>query len=249
MRILGEIAETPFVISQLSPNSPATGGGFIGGWVGKCHGFLHNTVLVIAAILFVAYLAYEAKKSLAKLSNRRSYIMIAYYGCLWLVSLLNLAWCCLQAWECTPGKEVVWNVLTLFTTSGMLFLEVSLVAFLFQGNYASGAEALTRTFLISGLVIGLDLLLKLLLAGIYGMIFFMYNSKWRERLPARPAFYKYITCMLALNGLSLFACTLAANGAHFGLWLYGITSEEDLNLENVYYSEMKDAGFFDADWE
>jgi len=42
----------------------------------------------------------------------------------------------------------------------MLFLEVSLVAFLFQGNYASGAEALTRTFLISGLVIGLDLLLK-----------------------------------------------------------------------------------------
>lgn len=23
----------------------------------------------------------------------------------------------------------------------------------------------------------------------------------------------------------------------------------DLHLENVYYSEMKDAGFFDADWE
>ncbi|KAG5399187.1 hypothetical protein IGI04_021001, partial [Brassica rapa subsp. trilocularis] len=60
-----------------------------------------------------------------------------------------------------------------------------LVAFVFQGNYANGGEALTRTFLISGLVIGLDLLLK----------------------------------------------------------------EEDVNLENVYYSEMKDAGFFDADWE
>ena len=25
--------------------------------------------------------------------------------------------------------------------------------------------------------------------------------------------------------------------------------EEDLHLENVYYSEMKDAGFFDGDWE
>ncbi|KAG8643846.1 hypothetical protein MANES_11G072833v8 [Manihot esculenta] len=25
--------------------------------------------------------------------------------------------------------------------------------------------------------------------------------------------------------------------------------EEDLHPENVYYSEMKDAGFFDADWE
>lgn len=54
----------------------------------------------------------------------------------------------------------MWNLLTLFTTSGMLFLEVSLVAFLFQGNYASGAEALTRTFLISGFIIALDLLLK-----------------------------------------------------------------------------------------
>jgi len=95
MRVLSEIAESPFVISRLSPDSTATGG-FIGGWVGKCHGFLHNTVLVLASILFVAYLAYEAKKSLSKLSNRRSYIMIAYYGFLWLVSLLNLAWCCLQ---------------------------------------------------------------------------------------------------------------------------------------------------------
>ena len=28
-----------------------------------------------------------------------------------------------------------------------------------------------------------------------------------------------------------------------------LLQEEDLNLENVYYSEMKDAGFFDADWE
>ncbi|KAG2272897.1 hypothetical protein Bca52824_067452 [Brassica carinata] len=251
MRVLGEITESPpFVISPLSPSTTATGG---------------------------------------------------FIGCLWLVSLLNLAWCCLQASECSPGRKVVWNLLTLLTTSGMLFLEVSLVAFLFQGNYANGREALTRTFLISGLVIGLHLLLnaiylfgfgvglfidnsehiqklkwglwvihKLLLASIYGMIFFMYNSKHRERLPARPAFYKYITCMLALNGLSLFACALAANGAHFGLWLFGITSvcyhafylpllyvtfladffqEEDLNLENVYYSEMKDAGFFDADWE
>ncbi|CAN8260399.1 unnamed protein product [Cochlearia groenlandica] len=306
MRFLGEIVDSTLLISRLSPNSTATvygggGGGFIGGWVGKCHGFLHNTFLVIVSVMFVAYLVYEAKKSLSKLMNRRSYIMIAYYSSLWFVSFLNLAWCCLQAWECTPGKEVIWNVLTLFTTSGMLFLEVSLVAFLFQGNYASGSQALTQTFLISGLVIGLDLLLKaiflfgfgvplfidnnehilkfkwglwvihkLLLAGTYGMIFFMYNSKYRERLPARPAFYKYITVILALYGLSLLSCAIAANGAHFGLWLYRFTNvcyhafylpllyvtfladffqEEDLNLENIYYSEMKDAGFFDSDWE
>ncbi|KAH0856181.1 hypothetical protein HID58_084442 [Brassica napus] len=241
MRFLEELPLSPSLISHLNPNSTAKGYG--GGWVDRCHGFLHNTVLVAASLFFVAYLAYEARKSFSKLSNRRSFIMIGYYGSLWLVSLLNLAWCCLQGWECTPGKEVAWNLLTLFTTSGMLFLEVSLVAFLFQGNYASGAEALTRTFLISGFVIALDLLLKaiyvfgfgvslfidnnenvqkykwglwvihkLLLTGVYGMIFSMYNSSWRERL---PDFFQ----------------------------------EEDLNLENVYYSEMKDAGFFDADWE
>ncbi|RVW53324.1 hypothetical protein CK203_088543 [Vitis vinifera] len=206
-----------------------------------------------------------------------------------------------DAWECTPEKAVAWNVLSLFTTSGMLFLEVSLVAFLLQGNYASGLEALTRTFVVSGLIIGLDLLLKviylfgfgvplfidnndqshrvkwglwvvhkLVLTAVYGFILFMYHSKWRERLPARPAFYKYITIMCCLNALALFACGLTGNGAGFGFWLYGLTmifyhafylpllyitfladffQEEDLHLENVYYSEMKDAGFFDADWE
>ncbi|CAN7084301.1 unnamed protein product [Brassica oleracea var. botrytis] len=43
-----------------------------------------------------AYLAYEVKMSLSKLSNRRSYIMIAYYGHgtghSSYVSLLNLVW-------------------------------------------------------------------------------------------------------------------------------------------------------------
>lgn len=271
------------------------------GWLFECHGFWHNVALIVPSALFVLYLGFQARKSFTKLTHGRSYIMISYYGCLWLVSLLNLAWCSLQAWECTPEKAVAWNVLSLFTTSGMLFLEVSLVAFLLQGNYASGLEALTRTFVVSGLIIGLDLLLKviylfgfgvplfidnndqshwvkwglwvvhkLVLTAVYGFILFMYHSKWRERLPARPAFYKYITIMCCLNALALFACGLTGNGAGFGFWLYGLTmifyhafylpllyitfladffQEEDLHLENVYYSEMKDAGFFDADWE
>lgn len=44
----------------------------------------------------------------------------------------------------------------------MLFLEVSLMAFLLQGNYASGQEALTRTFGISGIIVGVDIFLKVL---------------------------------------------------------------------------------------
>lgn len=45
----------------------------------------------------------------------------------------------------------------------MLFLEVSLLAFLLQGNNASGVEALTRTFGISGIIVGFDVLLKVIL--------------------------------------------------------------------------------------
>uniref|UniRef100_A0A2P2ITH5 Transmembrane protein adipocyte-associated 1 homolog n=1 Tax=Rhizophora mucronata TaxID=61149 RepID=A0A2P2ITH5_RHIMU len=288
-----------------NPNSTLKDGNFtrpgLYSWLFDCHGFLHNVILIVASLLFVLYLAFHARKSFRKLTHGRSHIILAYYGSLWLVSLLNLVWCCLQAWECSPGKEVAWNILSLFTTSGMLFLEISLIAFLLQGNYSSGFDALTRPFGISALLVGLDILLKaiylfgfgiplfidsrenpqhmkwslwvihrLALTAVYGLILFMYHSRWRERLPARPAFYKYIAVMFILNALSLFGCGLTGNGAGFGFWLYATTivcyhafylpllyltfladffQEEDLHLENVYYSEMKDAGFFDADWE
>ncbi|KAK4273519.1 hypothetical protein QN277_021902 [Acacia crassicarpa] len=270
-------------------------------WFLECHGFWHNAALIVASFLFVFYLATQSKKSFLKFSHGRSNIIISYYGCLWLVSILNLVWCFLQVWECTPGKELAWNLLSLFTTSGMLFLEVSLLAFLLQGNIASDSEALTRTFGVSGLIVGLDISLKaiylfgfgvplfidssenshhvkwnlwvvhkLLLTAVYGFILFMYHSRWRERLPARPAFYKYIVIMFILNAIALFSCGLTGNGAAFGFWLYVATvvcyhafylpllyitfladffQEEDMHFENMYYSEMKDAGFFDAGWE
>jgi hypothetical protein len=66
----------------------------------------------------------------------------------------------LQAWQCMPDRAFSWNVLSLFTKSGMLFLEVSLIAFLLQGNDASGFESLARTFVISGAVVAADVLLK-----------------------------------------------------------------------------------------
>jgi len=117
---------------------------------------------------------------------------------------------------------------------------------------------------------GLWILHKLVLTGVYGLIVFMHHSRWRDRLPAKPAYYNYVCAMLLLNGISLFGCFLVASGAGFGLWLYNLTTvcyhslylpllyatfladffqEEDMLLENVYYSEMKDAGFFDADWD
>ncbi|KAL2942327.1 Transmembrane protein adipocyte-associated 1-like protein [Bienertia sinuspersici] len=144
-------------------------------WLLECHGFIHNFFLILLSALFILYLVFQAKKSYRKLWVGRSHIINSYYGIVWLVSLLNFTWCCLQIqggkdqigafgnsgiWECTPGKMLSWNLLSLFTTSGLLFLEVSLIAFLLQGSYTSGTEALTRTFAISACFVGLDVLLK-----------------------------------------------------------------------------------------
>lgn len=44
----------------------------------------------------------------------------------------------------------------------MLFLEISLVAFLLQDSYASGLEALARTFIVSGVFVAVDILLQVI---------------------------------------------------------------------------------------
>lgn len=266
----------------------------------SCHGFWHDAALVLPSALFVGYLGFHARSNLKKLSHRRSFVMIGYYGLLWFAALLNLTWCFLQVWQCTPGKQVAWNLLSLFGSSAMLFLEISIVGFLLQENYASCLETLARTFMVSGLFVGVDLLLKvififgfgvplfldveisdrgkwgvwftnkLLLTAAYGYILFVHFSKWRDKLPPRPAFYNYVIVMFATTAVMLFACGLAGIRGGFGFWLYnlavvcyhslylpflyvtflaGFFKEEDWLLDSAYYSEMKDAGFFDADWE
>lgn len=45
----------------------------------------------------------------------------------------------------------------------MLCLEISLVAFLLQESYAAGLEILARTFIISSIIVGTDILLKVCL--------------------------------------------------------------------------------------
>ncbi|KAK7330298.1 hypothetical protein VNO77_24488 [Canavalia gladiata] len=265
----------------------------------KCNGY--DIFLVVSSVLFILYLAVHAKKNLSRLCRGGSSIINSYYALLWLVTLLNLAWSFLQAWQCSPGKEVAWNLLSLFTASGMLCLEISLMAFLLKDNYMNGMDTLAHTFVVSGIIVLVDTLLKaiyifgfgvplfnhnvesthaikwslwilhkLLLAAAYGFILFVQFSKWREKLPPRPAFYNYVAVMFVFSAITLFACGLAGIGAGLGNWLYEFTvlcyhslylpflyvtfladffREEDFLLDNAYYSEMKDAGFFDADWE
>lgn len=67
-----------------------------GWWLFDCHGFWYNIALIFPSFLFLVYLALQARKCYTKLSRGRSYIIISYYGLLWLVSVLNLVWCSLQ---------------------------------------------------------------------------------------------------------------------------------------------------------
>nr|GMC75425.1 transmembrane protein adipocyte-associated 1 homolog [Ipomoea batatas] len=301
--------ETLFTGQASSPTASvatasAAGNHFISRWYSSsanaCRGFWHDAALIVPSILFILYLGFHAKRNIKKLKNRGSYVMIAYYALLWFATLVNFAWSSLQAWQCAPGKDVAWNLLSLFAASGMLCLEISLLSFLLHENYATGLETLTRTFFVSGLFVGVDVLLKvilvfgfriplfvdvglanggkwaiwftyrLLLTAAYGYIYFVHFSKWRDNLPPRPAFYNYVIVMFATNVAVLFACGLGVFGIGFGTWLYDLSvvcyhslylpfiyatfladffQEEDWLLDEAYYSEMKDAGFFDADWE
>ncbi|XP_068464587.1 protein CANDIDATE G-PROTEIN COUPLED RECEPTOR 2-like isoform X2 [Phaseolus vulgaris] len=239
----------------------------------KCDGY--GIFLVVSSVLFVLYLALHAKKNLSSLCHRGSYVVVSYYALLWLVTLLNLAWSSLQAWQCSHGKEVAWNLLSLFTASGMLCLEISLIAFLLKDNYMNGMEALAHSFIASGIVVFVDTLLKaiyvfgfgvplfnnhvgsthtikwslwivhkLLLAAAYSFILFAHFSKWREKLPRIGiglGNWLYDVTVLCYHSLYL--------PFLYVTFLADFFREEDFLLDTAYYSEMKDAGFFDADWE
>lgn len=106
----------------------------------------------------------------------------------------------------------------------------------------------------------------LLFVAVYLFILILPYTKFRDRLPARPSFYRYVFILFVFHVLSSFSSALIGFGADLGYCLHGLTLfsycafyppllyatfladfflEEDLQLEDVYYSEMKDAGYFD----
>jgi hypothetical protein len=155
---------------------------------------------------------------------------------------------------------------------------------LFSGLFAS-VDALLNAVYIFGLSIplfitqddagdwnkwGFWMMHNLFFTAVYFVILILPYTRWRDRLPARPAFYHYVLILFILNGLEAFGSTLLGFGADFGYCVYGLSAffyyalyppllyatfladflrEEDLQMEDAYYSEMKDAGYFDADWE
>ena len=232
-------------------------------------------------------------------------VAATYYAFLWLVCLLNVLRCSVQMWQVHPLSHVhLWNGLWLSTRFGMTFLEVSVVVFLAQGYHVSGHQALVRTVAVSGVLAGVDLMIKALLiyvggvqlfveqeteqpasyywdkwgywaahefifALVYGAILVLPYTDWRDKLPARPSFYRYAACLLVLNALNALAALLVAAGDMDGGYCLGgvcnfvyyaayppllyhtfladfFRDDDTLELESAYYSEMRDAGYFDA---
>ncbi|KAG8388730.1 hypothetical protein BUALT_Bualt02G0155700 [Buddleja alternifolia] len=118
----------------------------------------------------------------------------------------------------------------------------------------------------------------LVLTAVYSYILFVHYSRSpspqsknkQKNNAARPSFYNYVVVMFIINVVALLSSGLAGIGFGFGFWLYNFMvicrhalylpfiyvtfladffQEEDWLLDNAYYSEMKDAGFFDTEWD
>ncbi|GJP32713.1 hypothetical protein CLOM_g17314 [Closterium sp. NIES-68] len=105
-------------------------------------------------------------------------------------------------------------------------------------------------------------------AAVYAALLALPLSHWRDALPAGPAFHRYVFLLLLLHACSALACLLLALHASAALCIRGLAvylytacfppllyatfladffKDEDAAVEDAYYSEMRDAGYFDAD--
>eukprot|EP00238_Polyblepharides_amylifera_P013455 CAMPEP_0196586572 /NCGR_PEP_ID=MMETSP1081-20130531/54828_1 /TAXON_ID=36882 /ORGANISM="Pyramimonas amylifera, Strain CCMP720" /LENGTH=285 /DNA_ID=CAMNT_0041908499 /DNA_START=65 /DNA_END=922 /DNA_ORIENTATION=- len=106
---------------------------------------------------------------------------------------------------------------------------------------------------------------------VYSVILALPHTRWREVLPARPSFQRYIGFLVGLNFFTLLGASLLTADVTQGYCVYGVCAwvyfslyppalyltflfdffqnEEMLALDEAYYSEMKDAGYFEEDDE
>jgi hypothetical protein len=102
----------------------------------------------------------------------------------------------------------------------------------------------------------------------YATLMVLPFTQWRDLLPAKASFYQYLLCLLVLYitmavGSILVGCKITAGYCVYGIaiWLYYATyppllyytfladffADEQLDVDMLYYSEMRDAGCFDDD--
>ncbi|KAK9951062.1 hypothetical protein M0R45_006524 [Rubus argutus] len=129
--------------------------------------------------------------------------------------------------------------------STIMCLEISLVTFLLQDNYTSGLEALAQTFLKDHRYCGHTP---------QGITFvytkFIFDSLLNCSISAYCGFslIHYI-CHFDFSGSTMLGLPVPVSTCISILeWIISELDHQFL-LDNAYYFEMKDAGFFDADWD
>ncbi|KAK9817983.1 hypothetical protein WJX72_005332 [[Myrmecia] bisecta] len=100
---------------------------------------------------------------------------------------------------------------------------------------------------------------------VYTGILILPHTKWRDRLPAKPSFYRYVLILFVLNLVAALGTILLASHVAGGYCIYGLAAflyyaiyppllyltflaefflDDELDDE-LYYSEMKEAGYFE----
>lgn len=101
---------------------------------------------------------------------------------------------------------------------------------------------------------------------LYAAIVLLPFTRWRDALPAKPSFYRYVLALLAVYVVMAVGAILIGSKLLAGYCIYGAAnfiyyacyapllywtflaeffSDEQMDLDLMYYSEMRDAGWFD----
>ena len=110
---------------------------------------------------------------------------------------------------------------------------------------------------------------SLLFSLVYAAIMVLPFTQWRDILPAKPSFYRYVRILLVLNITGALGSLLIGSKVVEGYCVYGVASwlyyaaypvllyvtflgeffaDNQLDLDMMYYSEMREAGFLQEDY-
>lgn len=105
-------------------------------------------------------------------------------------------------------------------------------------------------------------------SAVYCGLVMLPNTRWRDKMPASPPFHRYVSILLAYNACDAVACLTLALNLHVGYCIHGLANfayvalfppllyatfladffkDEDAAVEDAYYAEMRDAGYFDME--
>lgn len=245
--------------------------------------------LGFASLVFAIFLLTKARRTFKLLRESESVTMTTYYIFLWIVCIFNILRFVIVS--VVPEPKLFYELLYNMMNAILLFVEISVIIFMSHGYMVSGREAISRTIKICGLIatifLGIEcgitfglhislfeqedwqaslfwLLLSVILSIGYATILILPNTRFRERLPARPLFYQYSQFMLVLQLLRAVGSLLNFFGIFIGfcflmLWLlvyyalygpllyWGFLKDflRDVALSE-YYSEMVINGYFDS---